>query len=80
MSKRTAMPATSPAIPPALLTTAQAAAALGFHASYLAKARLSGAGPKYLKIGSRSVRYRRSDIDDWLSDKARVSTSARAKT
>jgi predicted DNA-binding transcriptional regulator AlpA len=58
-----------------LLSTKQAAAVLGFHASYLAKARLTGAGPRYLKIGGRSVRYRRSDIDAWLAEKARASTS-----
>jgi excisionase family DNA binding protein len=57
------------------LTTAQAASVLGFHASYLAKARLTGSGPRYLKIGGRSVRYRRSDIDAWLADKTRFSTS-----
>jgi predicted DNA-binding transcriptional regulator AlpA len=58
-----------------LLNTAQAAAVLGFHASYLAKARLSGTGPKYLKIGGRSVRYRRADIEAWLANKTRTSTS-----
>lgn len=29
--------------------------------------RLSGAGPSYLKIG-RKVMYRRSDVEDWLSN------------
>jgi predicted DNA-binding transcriptional regulator AlpA len=58
-----------------ILTSEHAAALLGFHPSYLAKARLSGAGPKYLKIGTRSVRYRRSDIDAWLAGKTRISTS-----
>ena len=77
MSKQTASPAALPIIVPAdkLLTTEQAAAVLGFHPSYLAKARLNGAGPKYLKIGARAVRYRRADIDVWLADKARNSTS-----
>jgi predicted DNA-binding transcriptional regulator AlpA len=65
---------TAPA-PEPLLTTAQAAAVLGFHPSYLAKARLTGSGPPYLKIGGRSVRYRPRDLDAWLADKARVSTS-----
>jgi predicted DNA-binding transcriptional regulator AlpA len=65
---------TAPA-PEPLLTTAQAAAVLGFHPSYLAKARLSGSGPRYLKIGGRSVRYRPGDLDAWLADKARHSTS-----
>jgi predicted DNA-binding transcriptional regulator AlpA len=76
MSKR---PNTAAPLPTAgadtILTNEQAAAVIGFHPSYLAKARLSGAGPKYLKIGARSVRYRRSDIDAWLADKARISTS-----
>jgi predicted DNA-binding transcriptional regulator AlpA len=58
-----------------LLTTPQAAAVLGFHPSYLAKARLTGNGPRYLKIGGRSVRYRPGDLDAWLADKARLSTS-----
>jgi predicted DNA-binding transcriptional regulator AlpA len=58
----------------ALLNTGQAAAVIGFNPSFLAKARLTGDGPRFLKIG-RSVRYRRSDIDAWLADKGRVSTS-----
>lgn len=58
-----------------LLTTEQAAVLLGFHPSYLAKARLTGTGPRFLKIGARSVRYRRSDIDAWLADKTRISTA-----
>jgi predicted DNA-binding transcriptional regulator AlpA len=76
MTKRSAAPK-----PPAgadagpLLTTEQAAALIGFHPSYLAKARLSGTGPRFLKIGPRSVRYRRSDIDAWLAGKLRISTA-----
>jgi predicted DNA-binding transcriptional regulator AlpA len=57
-----------------LLNTAQAAVVLGFNPSFLAKARLTGAGPRFLKIG-RAVRYKRSDIDSWLAGKGRVSTS-----
>jgi predicted DNA-binding transcriptional regulator AlpA len=71
---------TAPALPTPpsaepLLTNDQAAAVLGFHPSYLAKARLTGSGPRFLKIGRKSVRYRRSDIDAWLADKGRISTS-----
>jgi predicted DNA-binding transcriptional regulator AlpA len=65
---------TTPA-PEPLLTTAQAAALLGFHKSYLAKARLTGGGPLYLKIGGRSVRYRQRDLETWLTDRERISTS-----
>jgi len=77
MTKRTAIPTTSPTGHSAepLLTTEQAAILIGFHPSYLAKARLTGAGPRFLKIGPKSVRYRRSDIDLWLADKGRISTS-----
>ena len=77
MESRTTTPSAASAGPDAeaLLTSKQAAAVLGFHASYLAKARLTGGGPRYLKIGARAVRYRRSDIDTWLADKMRISTS-----
>jgi hypothetical protein len=57
------------------LTSAQAATVLGFHPSYLAKARLTGTGPRYLKIGGRSVRYRPRDLDVWLAERERSSTS-----
>jgi predicted DNA-binding transcriptional regulator AlpA len=60
--------------PTGLLTTVQAAGVLGFNPSFLAKARLTGTGPRFLKIG-KAVRYRRADIDAWLADKTRVSTS-----
>jgi helix-turn-helix protein len=60
--------------PDHLKTTEQTAVVLGFHPGFLAKARLTGTGPRFLKIG-RAVRYRRTDVDAWLSDKARNSTS-----
>ena len=47
-----------------LLTSAEAANSLGVSASFLAKARVSGTGPRYVKIG-RSVRYRRYDLDQY---------------
>ena len=73
MTKPSTIP-TTPA-PKPLLTTTQAAALLGFHKSYLAKARLIGGGPLYLKIGGRSVRYRQRDLEAWLADRERTSTS-----
>jgi predicted DNA-binding transcriptional regulator AlpA len=71
-SKPSAVPI-APAEP--LLTTEHAAAVLGFHPSYLAKARLAGTGPRFLKIGAKSVRSRRAEIETWLADKSRISTS-----
>ena len=49
-----------------LLTSAETADLLGVSASFLAKARVSGTGPRYVKIG-RSVRYRRYDLDQVLA-------------
>lgn len=43
----------------------------------LAKWRLSGFGPSYLKLGSR-VAYRRSDVEAWLESRRRNSTSQAA--
>lgn len=58
-----------------LLTPAEAASWLGMSKSWLAKSRLNGEGPPYLKIG-RAVRYRHDDLELWLSERHRRSTSA----
>lgn len=42
--------------------------------STLAKLRLRGGGPAFCRIG-RAIRYRRSDLDDWLLSTSRQSTS-----
>lgn len=47
------------------LPESQAAPYCGFTRVHFAKLRSEGRGPAYLKIG-RSVRYLRSDLDDWL--------------
>lgn len=49
-----------------LLTTDQAAAVLAIPTDELARLRMTGGGPKFVKIGRR-VRYRPADIEDWLS-------------
>jgi hypothetical protein len=38
------------------------------------KQRVTGTGPKFLKIG-RSVRYRKGDVLDWLESRTVNSTS-----
>lgn len=38
------------------------------------KQRVTGTGPKFLKIG-RSVRYRKGDVLDWLESRKVSSTS-----
>lgn len=39
--------------------------------------RASGRGPAYIRTGSRTVRYRRSDVDAWM-DQNRYGESASA--
>jgi predicted DNA-binding transcriptional regulator AlpA len=57
-----------------LLTPLETATSLGLSLSWLAKARLRGDGPLYIKLG-RAVRYRESAIRDYLKARTRTSTS-----
>lgn len=52
----------------------EAASYMGVSESYLNTLRSSGGGPLFLKIG-RSVRYEKSDLDAWLSERKRRSTA-----
>jgi predicted DNA-binding transcriptional regulator AlpA len=45
----------------------------------LQKDRLRGTGPRFIKMG-RSVRYRPSDVEAWIAERVRQSTSESAKT
>ena len=57
-----------------LLTPRDAAAFLHLSQSWLAKARMRGDGPPYVKIG-RSIRYREAALVQWLKSKQRLSTT-----
>ncbi len=57
-----------------LLTPHDAAQFLALSRSWLAKLRLTGDGPPYVKLG-RQVRYRLSDLEAWLQGQVRRSTS-----
>lgn len=57
-----------------IVNTESAARLVGLSSSTLAKYRLTGDGPQFLKVG-RSVRYRIADLEAWLSGKAKSSTS-----
>jgi excisionase family DNA binding protein len=54
-------------------TTPEAAAYLGLAVSTLNKWRCYGSGPKFLKLG-RSVRYRRSELDQFAETRMLDST------
>ena len=59
-----------------LLTTIEVAERLRVSTSFLAKARVTGIGPRFIKVG-RSCRYRISDLESYERSHARTSTSER---
>lgn len=75
---RTAHPAEATRLPdgcdPALDTT-QASSYTGLAAAYLEKLRSIGGGPRFIRYGRRAVRYRKRDLDDWMSAHEQMSTS-----
>jgi predicted DNA-binding transcriptional regulator AlpA len=63
-------------VTPNLISTKEAAAALGLAVTTLEKLRVYGGGPRYLKLG-RSVRYDRNDLLVWAGER-RVANTAEA--
>jgi predicted DNA-binding transcriptional regulator AlpA len=57
-----------------LLDEVQVAKLIGRGVATLQKDRVRGTGPRFSKMG-RLVRYRPADVDDWISARARHSTS-----
>jgi len=51
-----------------LLTTVQAAVQLAMSHRTLEDWRLRGGGPSFIKLGSRSVRYRHEDLDQFVAE------------
>lgn len=58
-----------------LLTTKQAAPILGVSIAFLERDRWAGARVPFIKIGSRAVRYRLSDLMGYIESCKRHSTS-----
>lgn len=57
-----------------MLRVGEAAKFLALSVSFLNKLRCSGGGPAFRKIG-RAVLYDPADLEAWLSERRRVSTS-----
>jgi predicted DNA-binding transcriptional regulator AlpA len=57
-----------------LLTPKDAAKLLKVSLSWLAKARMSGEGPAFIRVG-RSIRYAESALVQWVKSRQRLSTS-----
>jgi predicted DNA-binding transcriptional regulator AlpA len=60
-----------------LLTTSEVATWLGVAPISLRKWRTSGAGPQFIRVCG-AVRYRRSDVENWIAGRSAASTSETA--
>lgn len=58
-----------------LLNTKQAAQYLSVSIAFLERDRWAGARIPFIKIGSRAVRYRQSDLDNHIQSNIKRSTS-----
>ena len=58
-----------------LINTQEAADYLGVSKAFLERDRWAGARIPFLKIGSRTVRYRQMDLDSYINTRVRKSTS-----
>jgi predicted DNA-binding transcriptional regulator AlpA len=57
-----------------LLKTAHAAKYLGVSSAFLERDRWAGAQVPFIKVGSRAVRYRLSDLENYITSRVRKST------
>ena len=57
-----------------VLTAREAAVYLRTSTSTLAKYRIDGRGPTFIRQSARKVLYRRADLDAWLASRARKRT------
>ena len=60
---------------PRILRTPAAAACVGLSVAMLEKMRLTGDGPPFIRLTARAVGYRPEDLDHWLEQRQRSSTS-----
>ena len=61
--------------PESLISEQVAADFLGVTRSALQKWRITGSGPKFVRISSRCVRYRRRELVEWAQALLKASTS-----
>ncbi len=58
-----------------LINEYEAADFLGYSMRALQNWRVRGGGPSYVKVSSRSIRYRRRDLIKWADTRLRSNTS-----
>jgi len=61
--------------PNALMDEREAASILCYSVRALQNWRHRGGGPKFIRVSSRSIRYRRRDLMDWIDSRTVSSTS-----
>ena len=61
--------------PEALVDEREAASILCYSVRALQNWRHRGGGPRFVKVSSRSIRYRRSDLTQWVEDRIVSNTS-----
>lgn len=69
-------PRNTPADVDQLITETQAADFLGIAIRTLQKWRMNGTGPKFVRVSSRCVRYRRRELIAWADAHLKTSTAA----
>ena len=67
------MQATSP--PKILLDEREAANSYGLTPRCFQAWRARGGGPPFVKVSSRCIRYRVSDLEEWAQNRLRMSTA-----
>ena len=58
-----------------LYTQREAALVLRLSERTLERLRCSGLGPKFIRLGQKSVRYQQSALDEWIAGRVVRSTS-----
>jgi len=61
---------------PGLITPAAAAGRLGVNAKVLERWRGSGDGPAFVRMSSKTIRYRPEDLEAFVAGRVRTSTAA----
>lgn len=65
-----------PAYLDSLIPETEAAKFVGYTIRALQNWRVRGGGPVFIKVSSRSIRYRRRDLIAWADERAIANTSA----
>jgi excisionase family DNA binding protein len=58
-----------------MFTSHEAAGYLRLSQRTLERLRCSGLGPKFIRCGGRSIRYRQTDLEEWIASRVVRSTS-----